>query len=190
VGQEVVIVRHGETEWSREGRHTGRTDVPLSDEGRAQAQKLRKTFGGHAFAAVFSSPLQRAHDTARLAGFDSKVVLDPDLQEWDYGEYDGMTSAEVIARRPGWVLWRDGCIGGESLEQVARRADRVIERFRAVEGDVLAFAHGHILRVVTARWIDMHAGAGQRFMLLPASPSTLGYEHDWTALRAWNLPRE
>jgi broad specificity phosphatase PhoE len=185
----VVIVRHGETEWSSEGRHTGRTDVALNEAGREQARQLRKVLQRRRFAAVYSSPLQRAVETARLAGFDADVIVDPDLQEWDYGEYDGLTSAEVRARRPGWVLWRDGCIGGESLEHVTARADRMIERFRSCDGDVLAFAHGHVLRILTARWLDLHAGAGQRFMLSPASPSTLGYEHDWTALRAWNLPR-
>jgi len=178
-------VRHGETEWSREGRHTGRSDIPLTDEGREQATSLRAALRQRQFAAVYSSPLQRARETARLAGFEAAIV-DPDLEEWDYGEYDGLTSAEVRRARPGWVLWRDGCPGGESIEHVSARADRVIERFRQQPGDVLVFAHGHILRVVAARWIEMRAPAGQRFALGPAAPSTLGYEHEWTVLRAWN----
>jgi probable phosphoglycerate mutase len=185
---EAVVVRHGETEWSRESRHTGRTDVPLTERGRDEARHLRRTLSERSYAAVFTSPLQRALETARLAGFDSNLIVDSDLQEWDYGEYEGLTSEEVRAGRPGWVLWRDGCIGGETIEQVARRADRVIERFHAAGGDVLAFAHGHILRVLAARWLQMHPSAGQRFALAPAAPSTLGFEHEWTALRAWNVP--
>ena len=127
-------------------------------------------------------------DTARLAGFEQGVAVDPDLQEWDYGEYEGMTGEEVRSKRPGWILWRDGCPGGETLEHLARRADRVICRLRALDGDALVFAHGHVLRVVTARWLEMAPAEGQRFALTPASPSTLGYEHEWTALRTWNLP--
>lgn len=186
--QEIVVVRHGETEWSREGRHTGRTDVPLTDTGREQARSLRRALRGRRFAAVFSSPLQRALETAQLAGFADVVALDPELQEWDYGEYEGLTGAQIRAGRPGWLLFRDGCIGGETLEQVGRRADRVIRRFRAVPGDVLAFAHGHLLRIVAARWVGMRPKAAQRFYLAAASPSTLGYEHEWTVLRAWNVP--
>lgn len=186
--QQVVIVRHGATEWSGVGRHTGRTDLPLTDDGRVQAKKLRRVLGSQEFAAVFASPSQRALDTARLAGFGSELIVDADLLEWDYGDYEGRTSAEVRVVRPGWTLWSDGCPGGETLEQVARRADRVIERIRKVEGDVLAFAHGHLLRILTARWLEMQAVEAQRFVLLPASPSTLGYEHEWAALRTWNLP--
>lgn len=184
--QQVVVTRHGETEWSRDGRHTGRTDLPLTEHGERQARELRSTLAGWDFAAVFSSPLQRALATARLAGFVDDVIIDPDLQEWDYGDYDGRTSAEIRHERPGWVLWRDGCPGGESIDQVARRAERAIGRFRSFDGDVLAFSHGHLLRILTARWLDMNATAGQHFLLGPAAPSTLGYEHDWTALLRWN----
>ncbi len=187
--QEVVIVRHGETEWSRAQRHTGRTDQPLTAAGREQAAELRRTLKEHTFAAVFSSPLQRALDTARLAGFETSVTVDPDLCEWDYGAYEGLTGMEIQAMRPGWVLWRDGCPGGESIAEVSARADRVVERLRQVGGDVLAFAHGHLLRIVTARWLEMGPHEGQRFFLSPASPCSLGYEHDWAALRNWNLPR-
>jgi probable phosphoglycerate mutase len=184
---EVVLVRHGETEWSRANRHTGRSDIPLTETGRREAERLRDRLGRRAFAAVFTSPLERARDTAKIAGF-ADAVVEADLREWDYGDYEGMTSDEVRAERPGWVLWRDGCPGGETIEQVGRRADRMIERFRAAGGDVLAFAHGHVLRIITARWIEMHPSAGQRFVLQPASPSTLGHEHEWTALRTWNTP--
>jgi len=186
--QEVVIVRHGETEWSRARRHTGRTDIPLTDNGVAEAKRLATVLRERGFAAVFASPLQRALETARLAGFGDRLAVDPDLQEWDYGDYEGKTTPEIRSTRPGWILWRDGCPGGETLEQLARRADSVIERVRAVSGDVLLFAHGHVLRVITARWLEMGAVEGQRFTLDPASPSTLGYEHDWTSLRTWNLP--
>ena len=185
-GQRVVVTRHGETEWSRDGRHTGRSDVPLTEHGEQEARALRSVFARERFGAVFSSPLRRALETCRLAGFVEGVVVDPDLREWNYGDYEGMTSAEIRQERPGWVLWRDGCPGGESIEQVAHRADRMIDRFRAVDGDVLAFGHGHLLRILTARWLDMQAVAGQRFALEPASPSTLGYERDWTALLGWN----
>ncbi len=186
--QEVVAVRHGETDWSREKRHTGRTDVPLNELGRVQAERLSRTLPKREFAAVFASPLRRALETARLAGCGDSLVVDADLQEWDYGECEGLTSAEIQARRPGWLLWRDGCPGGETLADVARRAQRMVERFRAVDGDVLVFAHGHILRVITTLWLDMDPALGQRFYLAPASPCTLGYEHDWAALLAWNLP--
>jgi broad specificity phosphatase PhoE len=185
---EAVVVRHGETQWSRESRHTGRTDVPLTDRGRGEARQLREALAVHEYVAVYASPMQRALETAQLAGFGADLIVDDDLHEWDYGEYEGLTSEQIREKRPGWVLWRDGCVGGETIEQVARRADRVIERFRAAGGDVLAFAHGHILRILAARWIEMPASAGQRFVLSPASPSTLGYEHEWTALRAWNAP--
>jgi len=187
-GHEVVIVRHGETAWSRAQRHTGRTDQPLTDHGRVEARELAAVLRSRTFAAVFSSPLQRALDTAKLAGYGERAAVDPDLQEWDYGEYEGMTSAEIRATRPGWVLWQDGCPGGESLEHLARRADRVIERLHSVDGDALVFAHGHVLRVITVRWLEMAPAQAQHFALAPASPSTLGYEHEWPALRTWNLP--
>jgi probable phosphoglycerate mutase len=185
--QELVIVRHGETEWSREGRHTGRTDIPLTANGVRQAQRLALLLRRWHFTAVYCSPLQRARDTCALAGYSSDAILDPDLQEWDYGEYDGKTLADIREQRPEWVLWRDGVVGGETLAEVAARVQRVITRVRAVHGDVLLIAHGHILRVLTARWLDMEPAEGAHFRLGPAAPAVLGYEHEWTALRAWGL---
>jgi probable phosphoglycerate mutase len=182
-----VLVRHGETEWSREGRHTGLTDVPLTDEGRRSAEALRWQLADWTFAAVLASPLRRAVDTCALAGFAGVARTDEDLLEWDYGEYEGLTTAEVRRRRPGWVLWSDGVRGGETLDEVARRADRVMEAVTSIEGDVALFAHGHILRIFTARWLQMTARAGQRFVLRPAAPSVLGYEHEWRALLSWNV---
>ncbi|TME46176.1 MAG: histidine phosphatase family protein [Chloroflexi bacterium] len=160
--QRIVLVRHGETEWSRDGRHTGRSDVPLTEAGRAAAARLR----------------------APLAGWRA-VVID-DLSEWDYGEYDGLTVEEVQRHRPGWLLWRDGPVGGETLAAVASRADRVIARARSADGNALLFSHGHLLRVLAARWLEMAPAAGQRFFLATASPSVLGYEHEWTVIRRWN----
>jgi broad specificity phosphatase PhoE len=184
--QRIVIVRHGETEWSRIKRHTGRTDIPLTDEGRRQARELVDTLAGLTFEAVFVSPLRRARETCAIAGFGDLAIVDPDLVEWDYGEYEGKMSAEVLQQRPGWNLFRDGVPGGETLDDVAARAARVIERVRAVPGDVLVFGHGHQLRVVTALWLEYPAAAAQHLLLETASPSTLGYERDWTALLSWN----
>jgi broad specificity phosphatase PhoE len=184
--QQIVLVRHGETEWSRVQRHTGRSDLPLTAEGRTQAEGLVKALAGLQFAAVFVSPLQRARQTCAIAGFADRAVVDPDLIEWDYGAYEGLTSAEIQEERPGWQLFRDGVIGGETLEDVAERARRVIARVRAVDGDVLLFGHGHQLRITTAVWLDFPPIAAQRLQLATASPSTLGYEHDWTALLSWN----
>jgi broad specificity phosphatase PhoE len=184
--QRIIVVRHGETAWSREKRHTGRSDLPLTAEGREQAQALVAQLGGLDFAAVFVSPLQRARETCELAGFADRAVVEPDLIEWDYGEYEGMTSSEIEQRRPGWTLFGDGVIGGETIGDVAARAERVIERVRAVEGDVLLFGHGHQLRILTALWLEFPAAAAQHLQLATASPSTLGFEHDWTALLSWN----
>lgn len=188
--QRIVVVRHGETAWSREKRHTGRTDLPLTEEGRTQAASLLPRLGGLSFAAVFVSPLQRARETCQIAGFADRAVVDPDLIEWDYGECEGLTSEEIQQRIPGWTLFGDGTIGGETLEDVADRARRVIARARNIEGDVLLFGHGHQLRILTALWLDFAPVAGQRLQLATASPSMLGYEHEWTALLSWNgLPQ-
>jgi broad specificity phosphatase PhoE len=184
--QQIVIVRHGETEWSRTKRHTGRSDIPLTPKGREQARGLATTLAGLSFAAVFVSPLQRARTTCTLAGFDGVAVVDPDLVEWDYGAYEGKTGSEIQETQPGWSIFRDGVIGGETLDDVAARAARVIERVRAVAGDVLLFGHGHQLRILTALWLDFAPIAAQHMQLATASPSTLGYEHDWTALLSWN----
>ncbi len=185
VSQQVVIVRHGETEWSREGRHTGRTDVPLTAEGERQARGLGHVLRRWRFAAVYSSPLQRARRTCGLAGYSEQEVTDADLAEWDYGDYDGLTLRQIRERLPGWILWRDGVPGGEPIDEVAARADRVISRARSVDGDVLLVAHGHLLRILAARWIEQPPELGQRFWLGPAAPSVLGYEHEWTVIRAW-----
>jgi broad specificity phosphatase PhoE len=182
----VVVVRHGETEWSRIKRHTGRSDIPLTAEGEAQARTLGAALAGLTFAAVFVSPLQRARETSVLAGYGDVAVVDPDLVEWDYGAYEGKTSEEIQEQRPGWALFRDGVIGGETIDQVAARARRVIERARAVPGDVLLFGHGHQLRILSALWLELAPQAGQHLQLATAAPSMLGYEHDWTALLSWN----
>jgi probable phosphoglycerate mutase len=184
--QQIVVVRHGETAWSREKRHTGRTDIPLTPEGREQALTLVAPLGGLHFAAVFVSPLQRARETCDIAGFADRAVVDPDLVEWDYGEYDGLTGKEIRERRPGWTLFRDGVVGGETIDEVAARAQRVIARVRPIDGDVLLFGHGHQLRILTALWLELPAAAAQHLQLATAAPSTLGYEHDWTALLSWN----
>jgi broad specificity phosphatase PhoE len=184
--QRIIVVRHGETAWSREKRHTGRSDIPLTAEGREQARALGAQLAGLDFAAVLVSPLQRARETCELAGFAERAVVEPDLIEWDYGEYEGMTGAEIEQRRPGWTLFGDGVVGGETIGDVAARAERVIARVRAVEGDVLLFGHGHQLRILTALWLEFPAAAAQHLQLATASPSTLGFEHDWTALLSWN----
>ena len=184
--QRIVLVRHGETEWSRIQRHTGRSDLPLTATGRKQAESLITKLAGLQFAAVFVSPLRRARETCEIAGFADRAIVDPDLIEWDYGAYEGLTSTEIQAERPGWTLFRDGVIGGETLDDVAARAARVITRIRGVEGDVLLFGHGHQLRITTALWLDFPAMAAQHMQLATASPSTLGYEHEWTALLKWN----
>ncbi len=185
-GQQVVLVRHGETEWSRDGRHTGRTDILLDEAGRAQASALRPLLSRHQFELVLSSPLERARETCRLAGFDERAQIRPELAEWDYGQYDGLTSARIRASRPEWSLWRDGGPGGEAPSEVARRVDRIIAEVRAVEGDVLLFAHGHVLRVLAARWLGEPPSTGRFYALEPASRSVLGYEHGQPVIERWN----
>lgn len=185
-GGRVVVVRHGETEWSRENRHTGRTDLPLTARGREQAEGLVAQLGALHFGTVLVSPLRRARETCDLAGFAADATVDPDLVEWDYGDYEGMTTAEIRAIRPGWSLFRDGVAGGEMLAGVAARADRVIARLRAVQGDALIFAHGHLLCVLTARWLELPPEVARRLFLEPASPSMLGHIREWTALLSWN----
>lgn len=184
--QQIVVVRHGETEWSRIQRHTGRSDLPLTAEGRKQAESLITALAGLQFAEVFVSPLLRARQTCEIAGFADRAVIQPDLIEWDYGVYEGLTSTEIQETRPGWTLFRDGVIGGETIDDVAARASRVITRVRAIDGNVLLFGHGHQLRITTALWLEFPAVAAQHLQLATASPSTLGYEHEWTALLSWN----
>jgi broad specificity phosphatase PhoE len=185
---EVVLVRHGETEWSRDARHTGRTDVPLTDEGRRQAERLRGALGDWSFSRVLASPLLRALDTCRLAGLSDRAELSEALLEWDYGDYEGDTTAQIRERRPDWNLWRDGCPGGESAADVGARVDPLVAELQASEGDVAVFAHGHLLRVLAARWLEMPPEAGARFWLATATISVLGFERETPAFRRWNAP--
>jgi broad specificity phosphatase PhoE len=183
------LARHGETAWTLSGQHTGRTDLPLTEHGERQAQALGERLHGSTFAKVLVSPLRRAMRTAELAGFGNAVEIDPDLAEWDYGRYEGRRTAEIHADRPGWMLFRDGCPDGESAVEVGARADRVIERVRAVHGNVLLFSSGHILRVLGARWLGLEAAAGRYLLLGTASLSILEHEHnnaDEPAIRLWN----
>jgi broad specificity phosphatase PhoE len=186
---EAVLVRHGETEWSRAGRHTGRTDVPLTDVGRAQARALGDLLENRHFSRVLTSPLQRAAVTCSLAGYwDSAEVVD-ELREWDYGAYEGRTTPDIRRDVPGWSVWTHGVAGGEAIDKVASRADAVIERIRAGEGDVALFAHGHVLRILAARWCDFDAIAARHLMLDTATISILGYERETPAIRSWNEGR-
>jgi broad specificity phosphatase PhoE len=181
---EIVLVRHGETRWSLGGQHTGRTDIPLTDEGRRQAKLLGRRLAEWRFALVLTSPLSRAAQTCALAGFTGSRC--DDLVEWDYGGYEGCTTPEIQQTRPGWLLWTDGVPNGETVADVGRRADRVLEQVRAADGDVALFAHGHILRVLTARWLGLRPEAGCHFALSPATLSILGDEHEVPAILRWN----
>lgn len=186
---QIYLVRHGETAWSLSGRHTGRTDVPLTDRGERNAASLRGRLEGVNFNQVLASPLQRARRTCELAGLRRQAELDPDLMEWDYGEYEGQRTTEIQQMRPGWNLFRDGCPGGETLELISARADRVVDRLRQASGPVAIFSHGHFLRVMTARWLALPAIEARRFLLKAAALSILGYEHnsfDEPALVLWN----
>jgi probable phosphoglycerate mutase len=184
----VYLARHGETAWSLSGQHTGRSDIPLTPRGQLHAGQLGERLRGLSVDAVLASPLQRAWRTCELAGFSGRAEADADLVEWDYGEYEGLRTAEIRARRPDWDLFRDGCPGGESPQDVGARADRVVRRIRAVAGNVLVFSSGHILRMVTARWLGMVPAAAQHFLLGTATLSALGYEHALTrpVVRLWN----
>ena len=184
----VFAIRHGETEWSLSGQHTGTTDIPLTDKGRPLAERMRPALAREAFALVLCSPMQRSRETCALTGLGDKAVIDADLAEWNYGQYEGLTPKQIQERRPGWLIFRDGCPGGESPEQVGVRVDRVIERARAAQGDVALFAHGHVLRVLAARWIGQPAGSGQHFLLDTGTLCILGYYHDIPAVKVWNGP--
>jgi broad specificity phosphatase PhoE len=186
--QEVVLVRHGETEWSRTGRHTGRTDIPLTQRGRREAQAVGAALRDRQFALVLTSPLERAAETCRLAGFGDRAVQRDELMEWDYGAYEGRKTLDIRKERPGWALWRDGVPDGETAAQVGARVDRVIAELRSIDGDVLLFAHGHLLRVLAARWLGLESDAGRLFALDPATISTLGYERETPVIRLWNQP--
>ena len=183
---ELWLIRHGETPWTILGRHTGRTDLELTLRGRGQAALLGRRLGGRIFALVLASPLLRALDTCRLAGYGDVAELEPDLQEWDYGAYERRTTAEIRAERDGWTLWTDGVPGGETADEVGRRADRVIARASAASGDVALFAHGHLLRILAARWLGLPASGGGSLALDTSSLSVLGLERDRRVIRHWN----
>jgi broad specificity phosphatase PhoE len=187
----VYLARHGETAWSVSGQHTGRTDIPLTARGERNAEGLGQRLSGIPFAEVLTSPLSRARRTCELAGFGAGAEADPDLQEWDYGRYEGRRTVDIRKERPGWYLFSDGCPGGESVEAIGARADRVVARLRSVEGNALVFSHGHILRVLAARWLGLPAGEARLFLLSTAALSILGYEHalNEPAIRLWNDDR-
>jgi len=185
---QIHLVRHGETAWSLSGQHTGRTDMPLTPAGEAAARGVAERLKGLSFSAVWSSPSQRAYNTSVLAGFGATSVRNDDLQEWDYGAYEGRTTKEILAERPGWNVFRDGCPGGEMAENVGARADAIISQLRAANGSVLVFSSAHFLRVLAARWLGLPPEDGALLVLDTASLSILGYEHDLTepVIRKWN----
>ena len=184
----ILLARHGETAWSAAGRHTGRTDIPLTDAGRDQARRLGRALAGRTFAHVLVSPLGRALETARLAGFGDVLTTDDDLREWDYGVYEGRTRLEIAAEEPGWTVWTRPIRGGESLAELGARADRVVERLVGLDGDVLVVAHGHLLRVLGARWVGAEPGLAGHLELGTASLSELGWETDRRSIETWNVP--
>jgi broad specificity phosphatase PhoE len=184
--QEVWLVRHAETEWSRSGRHTGRTDIPLTDEGRDRALELRDRLAGADFALVLVSPLERARETARLAGLGDPCQVREDLLEWDYGDYEGVTTPEIREQRPDWYLWRDGVPNGETAAEVGARCDRIVEEIRSVDGNVAIFAHGHILRALAARWVEEPVEFGGRLYLSTGSLCVLGFEREVHVIKLWN----
>jgi len=182
----LVVIRHGATEWSRSGRHTGRTDLPLLEAGRREAEELGRRLAGHRFGLVLVSPMRRARQTCAIAGFGPRAEECPDLCEWDYGDYEGRTTDDIRAERPEWSLWRDGVPGGETAQDVGARADHVIARVRDRTSDVLAFAHAHVLRVMAARWVGLPATSGALLTLAPATISVLGWERDTAVVSRWN----
>ena len=186
MAQQVVLVRHGETEWSRTGRHTGRTDVPLTAEGQLRAQAIGRALRGRRLSP-WTSPLQRARETCRLAGFADSARVDDDLREWDYGEYEGRTTLEIRGETPGWSVWVSPIVNGESLDQVADRARKVIAQASQCDGDVALFSHGHMLRILAACWIGLPPGSGRFLALDTASISVLGYERQTRVIRSWNF---
>lgn len=188
-GFEVWLARHGETEWSLAKRHTGRTDISLTNHGKEQARALAPTLAEQNFSRVFASPLLRARQTCEGAGLIDRAELRDELMEWDYGAYEGKTTVEIqTERQPGWLLWTDGCPGGEMPADVGARVDPLIEELRGLDGDAIVFAHGHVLRVFAARWIEQEPIAGQRIALATGTLSRLGLEHDYPVIRAWNAP--
>jgi probable phosphoglycerate mutase len=186
--QQIYVIRHGETEWSLSGQHTGVTDIPLTENGRNLAKLLHPVLSKESFALVLTSPLQRAKETCRLSGLGDQAELDANLMEWNYGDYEGLTSEQIHEKTPGWLIFTDGAPGGETPEQVGERADRVIRRARAVKGNVALFAHGHILRVLVARWINLPATAGRKFLLDTGTLNILSYYRGFPAVKTWNAP--
>lgn len=186
--QKVYLLRHGETEWSLNGRHTGVTDIPLTENGRKLARQLQPILAREKFVMVLTSPLQRARETCELAGLGTLASVDRDLMEWNYGEYEGLTTEQIRQTRPDWSVFRDGCPGGESPLQVSVRADRIVSRVRAMDGNVALFSHGHILRVLAARWINLSASYGENFLLDTATLNVLGYYRESPAFKIWNAP--
>ncbi len=184
--QEVYVIRHGETEWSRTGRHTGLTDIPLTEHGRDNAKLLEPLLGKERFVQVLTSPLQRARETCELAGLGGSAEIDRDLVEWNYGTYEGLTTPQIHEMAPGWMLFTDGCPDGEQAEEVGARVDRVIAKVHQAEGNVALFAHGHVLRVLAARWIGLPASSGQHFHLDTATLNILGYYRGIPAIKRWN----
>ncbi len=188
-GFEVWLARHGETEWSLSKRHTGLTDIPLTERGQRGAEALAPALAGRQFARVLCSPLLRARQTAEGAGLLDRAEIRPELSEWNYGDYEGKTTAEIHADlQPGWLLWTDGCPGGETAAEVGARVDRVIAELRGLRGDSIVFAHGHVLRVFAARWVEQNPELGQRLALATGTLSRLGLEHVYPVVRAWNVP--
>jgi broad specificity phosphatase PhoE len=185
---EIWLIRHGETEWSRDMRHTGRTDIELTEKGREQAKGLRRGLEDKKFARVLSSPLSRALETCRLAGLGDHTETTDALLEWDYGEYEGLTTPQIRERRPGWVLWRDGCPGGETAADVGARVDPLVAELREAEGDAALFAHGHVLRVLAARWLGLEPRNGALLALSTGTLSTLGWERETAVVKRWNAP--
>lgn len=186
--QLVCLIRHGETEWSLSGQHTGVTDIPLTENGRKVARLLAPVLARESFTLVLTSPLARARETCELGGLSDRAQIEDDLIEWNYGEYEGLTPKQIHARAPEWMLFSDGCPGGETPEQVGARIDRVITRVRAVEGHIALFAHGHIFRVFAARWLGLPATAGCHFLLDTATLSVLSYYRGIPAVKRWNAP--
>jgi broad specificity phosphatase PhoE len=185
---EIYLIRHGETEWSRSGKHTGVSDIPLTEHGRQQARLLRQELSAKNFQVVLTSPLQRARETCELAGLAERAGIDPDLMEWNYGDYEGLTSEQIHTHRPGWTIFNDGGgAGGETPEQVGIRVDRVIARVRASDGDAALFAHGHVLRVLAARWLGMAPSAGAHFLLDTATLCVLSSYGGVAAVKRWNV---
>lgn len=182
----IFVIRHGETEWSLSGAHTGRTDLPLTSEGEKKALRIRDVLAGHKFALVLTSPLERARRTCEIAGFGDEAQIDPNLLEWDYGSYEGLKTDDIRKQRPDWSLWRDGVPGGETVGQVGARALDVIDRARQSDGDVALFAHGHILRILAACWLDLPSEDGKLFRLDTAGIGILGYEHENRVIGRWN----